>query len=165
MGLSYSLLGPFCFIFYHLHAPGHANNLLAVDVHVDNNNLSVNCSFLESFQGVAYCEIKLIDSVFTHLEIREQSQEGASAGGSVLINNVTLNASTVYLYNVSAVLEDESTPAVVVQGVITTPPTTAPPTSEFCTWFTIIISHINAVLHSLKHSDHIQGNMQYSRIF
>ena len=99
---------------------------------MDNNNLSVNCTFLDSFQGVAYCEIQLIDSTFTHLEIREQSQERASAGGSVLINNVTLNASTVYLYNVSAVLEDESTPAVVVQGVITTLSTTTPSTSEFC---------------------------------
>ena len=132
-----SLLCTFSFIFYHLHAPGQANNLLTVDVHVDNNNLTVNCTFLDSFQGVAYCEIKLIDSTFTHLEIREQSQERASAGGSVLINNITLKASTVYLYNVSAVLEDERTPAVVVQGVITTPSTTAPPTSEFCTWFTI----------------------------
>ena len=131
-------------------APGHANNLLAVDVHVNNNNLTVNCSFLESFQGVAYCEIKLIDSIFTHLEIREQSQETASAGGSVLINNVTLKASTVYLYNVSAVLEDESTPAVVIQGVITTPFTTAPPTSEFCTWFTIIMYNVHTNATSAK---------------
>ena len=108
-----------------------------MDVHIDNSNLNVNCTFLESFQGAAYCEIKLIDSAFTHLEIREQSQERASAGGSVLINNITLNASTVYLYNVSAALEDESTPAVVVQGIITTPSTTPPPTSELCTWFAI----------------------------
>ena len=65
-------------------------------------------------RSCVYCEIKLIDSAFTHLEIREQSQERASAGESVLINNITLKASTVYHYNVSAVLEDESTPPVVV---------------------------------------------------
>ena len=97
-----------------LHAPGQANNFLAVDMHLDSHNFSVNCTFLGSFQGVAYCEIKLIDPTFTHLEIGAQSQERASAGESVLINNITLKSSTVYHYNVSAVLEDESTPPVVV---------------------------------------------------
>ena len=121
---------------WHLHTPGQANDLLAVDMHIYSHNLSVNCTFLCSFQGVAYCEIKLIDPTFTHLEIGAQSQERASAGGSVLINNITLNASTVYLYNVSAVLEDENTPPVVViQGIISTPST-----SELCTWLTILLS-------------------------
>ena len=113
-------------------APDQANDLLAVDMHLESHTLSVNCTFLCSFQGVAYCEIKLIDSAFAHLEIREQSQERASAGGSVLINRITLKSSTVYFYNVSAVLEDESTPMVVVQGVISTPST-----SELSTWLTI----------------------------
>ena len=48
----------------------------------------------------------------------------------MLINNIALNTSTVYFYNVSAVLEDESAPVVVVQGVITTLSTTTPSTSE-----------------------------------
>ena len=97
--------------------------MLSVDMQVDSYSiLNVNCTFMGSFQGVGYCEIKLsnTDSTFTYWQ---QFQGKASAGGSVLINNITLNASTVYLYNVSAVLEDESTPAVVVQGVITTPST------------------------------------------
>ena len=117
---------------WHLHTPGQANDLLAVDMHIYSHNLSVNCTFLYSFQGVAYCEIKLIDPTFTHLEIGAQSQERASAGGSVLINNITLKSSTVYFYNVSAILEDESTSMVVVQGVVTTPST-----SELFTWLTI----------------------------
>ena len=109
-------------------------------MHLDSHNFSVNCTFLGSFQGVAYCEIKLIDPTFTHLEIGAQSQERASAGESVLINNITLNASTVYHYNVSAVLEDESTPpVVVVQGIISTPST-----SELSTWLTIY--YLNVLL-------------------
>ena len=105
-------------------------------MHLDSHNFSVNCTFLGSFQGVAYCEIKLIDPTFTHLEIGAQSQERASAGESVLINNITLKSSTVYHYNVSAVLEDENTPpVVVVQGIITTPST-----SELFTWLTILLS-------------------------
>ena len=95
--------------------------MLAVDMQLNSHSiLTVNCTFLGSFQGVGYCEIRLsnMDSTFTY-----HQQFVASAGGSVLINNITLNASTVYFYNVSAVLEDDSTPAVVVQGVITTPPT------------------------------------------
>ena len=59
-----------------------------------------------------------MDSTFTY-----HQRFVASAGGSVLINNITLSASTVYFYNVSAVLEDESTPVVVVQGVVSTSPT------------------------------------------
>ena len=89
------------------------------------STLNVNCTFLGSFQGVGCCEVRLsnTNSTFTYWQ---RSQERASGGESVFINNVTLNASTVYLYNVSAVLEDEvvledeSTPMVVVQGVITT---------------------------------------------
>ena len=43
----------------------------AVDMQLDSHNLNVICTFLDSFQGDAYCEIKLIDSAFTQLEIRE----------------------------------------------------------------------------------------------
>ena len=95
--------------------------MLAVSAHVDSqNNLSISCTFLGSFQGVGYCEIRLsnVDSTFTYCR-----RFVASGGRSVLINNVTLNASTVYFYNVSAVLEDEQTPVVVVQGVVSTSPT------------------------------------------
>ena len=104
--------------------------MLAVSAHVDSqNNLSISCTFLGSFQGVGYCEISLsnVDSTFTYWQ---RSQERASAGGSVLINNIALNASTVYLYNVSAVPDGESTPIVAVKGVITTLSTTTPSTSE-----------------------------------
>ena len=103
--------------------PGGVNDLLAVKVHVNScNNMSINCTFLDSFQGVGYCEIKLsnVDSTFTYCQ---RSQRRASAGGSVWVNNITLNASMIYLYNVSALLEDESTPAVVVQDIITSLPT------------------------------------------
>ena len=97
--------------------------MLAVEVHIDSHNLRVwiNCIFLTSFYGFAHCEIRFTDSTFTHLKFSAVSREKASAGESVFVNNVTLNASTVYHYNVSAVLEDESTPMVVVQGIITTP--------------------------------------------
>ena len=106
--------------------------MLAVSVHVDShNNLSIGCTFLSSFQGVLHCEIwhSNTNSTFAHLEFSTVSQQKASAGDSVLINNIALDASAVYFYNVSAVLEDESTPVVVVQGVVTTLPTTAPTTS------------------------------------
>ena len=98
------------------------------------STLNVNCTFLGSFQGIGYCEIRLsnTNSTFTYWQ---QSQGSASAGESVLINNVTLNVSTVYLCNVSAVLEDESTPMVVVQGVITTPSTSEAHSSKLA--FTI----------------------------
>ena len=95
--------------------------MLAVDMQLNSHSiLTVNCTFLASFQGVGYCEIRLsnMDSTFTY-----HQRFVASAGGSVLINNITLSASTVYFYNVSAVLEDESTPVVVVQGVVSTSPT------------------------------------------
>ena len=97
-----------------------------------HNNLSISCTFLSSFQGVLHCEIWLsnTDSTLARLKFSTVSQQRASAGDSVSINNITLNTSTVYIYNVSAVLEDESTPAVVVQGVITTPSTTTRSPSE-----------------------------------
>ena len=117
----------------HPHYAGCQNNVLAVSVHMDSHNsLSINCTFLSSFQGVLYLEIWLSNthSTFASLEFSTVSQQRASAGESVLINNITLKASTVYFYNVSAVLEDESTPMVVVQGIITTPSTTKPSTNE-----------------------------------
>ena len=116
-----------CFLRVHFapssYLPGGLNDLLAVKVHVNScNNMSINCTFLDSFQGVGYCEIKLsnVDSSFTYCQ---RSQRRASAGGNVWINNITLNASMIYFYNVSALLEDESTPAIVVQGIITSSPT------------------------------------------
>ena len=106
--------------------------MLAVSVHVDShNNLSISCTFLSSFRGVLHCEIRLsnTDSAFAHLEFSTVSQQRASAGDSVLIDNIALDASAMYFYNVSAVLENENIPVVVVQGVVTTSPTTAPTTS------------------------------------
>ena len=113
------------------------NNLLSVRVHVDShNNLSISCTFLSSFHGVLHCEIWLsnADSTLARLEFSTVSQQRASAGDSVSIDSITLDPSTVYFYNVSAVPDGESTPAVVVQEVITTPnttpSTTTPSTSE-----------------------------------
>jgi len=105
--------------------------MLGVEVHIDSRNLRVwiNCIFLTSFYGFAYCEIQITDSTFNHLKFSAVSREKASAGESVLINNITLNASTVYFYNVFAVLENESIPAVVVQSIIITP-TSEIPTSK-----------------------------------
>ena len=124
----------FYFPHYLPSTPGWRNNVLAVSVHMGrHNSLSINCTFLSSFQGVLYLEIWLSNthSTFASLEFSTVSQQRASAGESVLISNITLKSSTVYFYNVSAVLEDESTPAVVVvQGVITTPSTTKPSTTK-----------------------------------
>ena len=123
----------FYFPHYLPSTPGWQNNVLPVSVHmVRHNNLSINCTFLSSFQGVLYLEIWLsnMHSTFASLEFSTVSQQRASAGESVLISNITLKSSTVYFYNVSAVLEDESTPAVVVQGIITTPSTTKPSTTK-----------------------------------
>ena len=109
------------------------NNLLSVRVHVDShNNLTFSCTFLSSFQGVLHGEIwrSNTDPTLAHLEFSTVSQQRASAGDSVSIDSITLDPSTVYFYNVSAVPDGESTPAVVVQEVITTPSTTTPSTSE-----------------------------------
>ena len=109
------------------------NNMLSVSVHVDShNNLSISCTFLSSFHGVLHCEIwhSNTDSTLARLKFSTVSQQRASAGDSVSIDSITLDPSTVYFYNVSAVPDGESTPAVVVQGVITTPPTTTPSTSK-----------------------------------
>lgn len=82
--------------------------------------------FLSAFRGVAFCEITLgTDPTFAYLEISPQrSLKTATAGENVSITGVgTLNASTTYYYNVSAVLDDNiMTTPVVVQGFITTPP-------------------------------------------
>ena len=129
--------------------PDQRNNLLSVRVHVDShNNLSISCTFLSSFHGILHCEIWLsnADSTLARLKFSTASQQRASAGDSVSIDSFTLDPSTVYFYNVSAVPDGESTPAVAVQEVITTPSTTAPLTSEFCTWFTIF----HYVLHTYK---------------
>ena len=105
------------------------NNLLSVRVHVDShNNLSFSCTFLSSFQGVLHGEIwrSNTDPTLAHLEFSTVSQQRASAGDSVSIDSITLDPSIVYFYNVSAVPDGESTPVVVVQGVITTPSNTTP---------------------------------------
>lgn len=107
---------------FHLHA-AHENNLL--EVKVENHALSVWCVFLSAFQGVAFCEITLgKDPTFAYPKISPQrSLKTATAGENVSITGVgTLNANTTYYYNVSAVLDDNMTTRVVVQGFITTPP-------------------------------------------
>ena len=123
----------FFFYTWHLDAPDQANDLLAVDMPLDSHTLSVNCTFLCSFQRVWYCEIKLSYRPYLHPPGDQRTISRESWCWCKCDNNITLKASTVYLCNVSAVLEDDSPPpVVVVQGVITTPST-----SELCTWLTL----------------------------
>ena len=121
--LNATCLSHFLLIF-HLHA-AHENNLLAVNIENHALRGSVWCMFLSAFQGVAFCEITLVtDPTFAYPEISPQrSLKTATAGENVSITDVgTLNANTTYYYNVSAVLDDNMTTPVVVQGFITTPP-------------------------------------------
>lgn len=110
------------------HLTAAHNDLVSVSVDVSTLNGRFHCTFLEAFliafwrDAHAYCEIRLgTDPMFNHLELMRRSQEIASAGETASINIDDLSAATTYFYNISVILEDRTTPVVVIQGVITTP--------------------------------------------
>ena len=110
------------------HLTAAQNDLVNVSVDVSTLNGCVHCTFLEAFliefwrDAHAYCEIRLgTDPMFKHLELMRRSREIASAGETASINIDDLSAATTYFYNISVILEDRTTPVVVIQGVITTP--------------------------------------------
>ena len=108
------------------HVTASENELVEVDVDVSTLNGRVRCTFLEAFLIAfwtdAYCEIRLgTDPTFTHLELMRRSREIGGADETVSITVGPLIATTNYFFNVSVILQGQTTPAVVIQGFITTP--------------------------------------------
>ena len=84
------------------------------------NDATVMCTFLCEFNGSARCRVQYgTDPTYMDLPYSAESTETGTAGDSVsVVLREQLNSTTVYYYNVSAVVGNVS---VRVQAAFTTP--------------------------------------------